>query len=124
MPRDTTTYQDLKVWQASVDFAILIYRITAAFPREERFALTTQLRKAAVSVSSNIAEGWGRGTTREFRNRCGIARGELKEVESDLVIAERLGYAKKAPYGKARDSIVVISKMLTAIRAGRSTAEV
>ena len=118
MPKQNTTYQDLKVWQASVDFAILIYRLTAAFPREELFALTTQLRKAAVSVSSNIAEGWGRGTTREFRCRCGISRGSLKEIEADLVIAQRLGYAKKAPYGKARERIFVISKMLTAIRAG------
>lgn len=123
MPRKVATYQDLRVWQASVDFAILIYRITAGFPREELFSLTTQLRRAAVAVSSSIAEGWGRGTVREFRNRCRIARGELKEVESDLVIAERLGYAKKAPYGKARETIVVISKMLTTILAGGSASD-
>lgn len=77
-----------------MDLVDEIYRITAHFPTEERYALTSQLRRAAVSVPSNIAEGAARGTNKEFRHALTIARGSVSEMETQLRIAERLGYMK------------------------------
>lgn len=85
-------YRDLIVWQKAIDLVEAIYQTTTAFPREEVYGLTFQVRKAAVSVPSNIAEGHGRTSTREFLNFLSIAHGSLKEVETQLVIAERLKY--------------------------------
>lgn len=85
-------YRDLTVWQKSIDLVEVIYRHTAGFPNHETFGLTQQLRRAVVSIPSNIAEGQGRGSPREFRNFLGIARGSLNEVETQLVIAARLKY--------------------------------
>jgi four helix bundle protein len=110
------TYQDLKVWQASVELAIEVYRITREFPKSEQYGLTSQLRRAAVAVSSLIAEGWGRGSRAELANRCCLSRGELKEVESNLIIAERLDYVARAALAPVRARIVLISRMLTALR--------
>src|SRR5688572_23096002 len=96
--------------------AILIYRLTAKFPSGERYSLVSQLRRAAVSVSANIAEGWGRGSRPELRNRLMIARGSLNEAESDLVIAERLAYAEGSELAEARRLIIEIRRMIVALR--------
>jgi four helix bundle protein len=69
------SFRDLLVWQKSMDLAVNIYKLTQAFPREETYGLTSQLRRSAVSISSNIAEGQGRLTTGEFRHFLGVARG-------------------------------------------------
>ena len=112
----TGSYQDLEVWRKSVDLAKEIYRITGRFPIEERYALTSQLRRAAVSVSSNIAEGWGRGSRPELRNRLGIARGSLNETESDLIIAEEIGYVSADTLIVSRTLIVDIRRMIIGLR--------
>ncbi|MGD0515985.1 MAG: four helix bundle protein [Thermoguttaceae bacterium] len=85
-------YRDLIVWQKAIDLVEAVYQATTAFPREEVYGLTFQVRRAAVSVPSNIAEGHGRTSTRDFLNFLSIAHGSLKEVETQLVIAERLKY--------------------------------
>jgi four helix bundle protein len=85
-------YRDLIVWQKAIDLVEAVYKATTAFPREEVYGLTFQVRRAAVSVPSNIAEGHGRTSTRDFLNFLSIAHGSLKEVETQLVIAERLKY--------------------------------
>ncbi len=85
-------YRDLIVWQRAMDLVEAIYQLTRLFPREERFGLTIQVRRAAVSVPSNIAEGQGRHTTREFLQFLPIASGSLKEVQTHVLIAQRLGY--------------------------------
>ena len=87
------SYRDLRVWQRSTDLVAAVYRLTQAFPKEELYGLTNQLRRAAVSVSSNIAEGQGRTSSKEFHHFLGQARGSLLELETQLVISVKLGYA-------------------------------
>lgn len=87
-----SSYQDLVVWQQGVDLAERLYAVTRAFPDEERFGLSMQLRRAGVSISSNIAEGWGRGSTKDYVRFLRIAQGSLAEVETQLIIGHRLGY--------------------------------
>ena len=85
-------YQDLLAWQKSMDLVEVGYRLTKQFPKEEMFALTAQLRRALVSVPSNIAEGEGRNSPAEFQRFLNIAHGSLREVETQLLIAKRLNY--------------------------------
>ena len=86
------TYRDLVAWQRAMDLVVEVYRVTAQFPREELYGLTSQLRRAAVSVPSNIAEGQGRGVGNEFGRHVRIAQGSLQEAETQLLIAQRLTY--------------------------------
>lgn len=85
-------YRDLVAWQRAVDLVELIYRTTANWPREEIYGLTNQIRRAAVSVPANIAEGQGRNSRKEFAHHLAIANGSLCEVETHLIIAKRLSY--------------------------------
>ena len=85
-------YKDLVVWQKAMELVTAIYQATQAFPKEELYGLTSQLRRAAVSVPSNIAEGQGRLTRGEFRQFLGQAKGSLSELETQLLIAHNLGY--------------------------------
>ncbi len=85
-------YRDLIVWQKAMELVETIYRTTTAFPREEIYGLTSQIRRAAISVPSNIAEGNGRNTTRDYVHVLGMAYGSIKEVETQVLISERLRY--------------------------------
>ncbi|MFO1004419.1 MAG: four helix bundle protein [Planctomycetaceae bacterium] len=85
-------FQHLEVWQLAIEFADLVYQATDGFPSHELYGLTTQLRRASVSVSSNIAEGSGRGSNREFQRFIGIAYGSLMECISQLEISRRRTY--------------------------------
>jgi four helix bundle protein len=85
------THRDLKAWELSIDLADLTYRKTASLPADERFGLSAQMRRAAVSVSANIAEGAGRDSAKEFRRFLFIARGSLAELETLAIIASRIG---------------------------------
>jgi len=84
-------FEKFDVWQKSADFASLVYRITAQFPDDERFGLTSQMRRASVSISSNIAEGCSRSTDKDFGRFVEIAYGSLMEVVSQAVIAKKHG---------------------------------
>jgi four helix bundle protein len=84
------SYQDLEVWQKGMDLAEHIYRITSRFPKEELYGLTSQLRRAAISIPANIAEGWARRGTKEFLQFLNIAAGSLREVETLVVLACRI----------------------------------
>ncbi len=86
------TYKDLEVWQLSMALVVEVYRATEAFPRKEIFGLTSQIRRAAVSVASNVAEGKGCFSDRELCQFLGVARGSVFEVETQLAIALRLGF--------------------------------
>ena len=90
------TYRELIAWQRAMDLAAAIYRATEAFPKAEEYGLKTQLRRAAVSVPSNIAEGQGRQTTGEFIQFLGHARGSLLEIETQVLLADRLGFFSEA----------------------------
>ena len=85
-------YQELIAWQKAMDLAALAYKMTRGFPREELFGLALQIRRAAVSIPSNIAEGQGRNTTRDFMHFLGIAIGSLQELETQVIVADRLRY--------------------------------
>ena len=85
-------YQDLIAWQKSMDLVEEVYRSSRDFPREEMYGLTSQIRRAAVSIPSNIAEGQGRRTTADFLRHLSIAYGSLREVETQILIAKRLNY--------------------------------
>jgi len=85
------THRDLEVWSKSIELSVAIYQLTRSFPTEERFGLASQLRRASVSVPSNIAEGAGRGSRGEFLRFISIARGSLAELQTQLEIARRCG---------------------------------
>ena len=86
------SYQDLFVWKEGIQLSISVYRITSQFPPDERFGLVSQMRRCAVSIPSNIAEGHARLSTREFLRHISIALGSLAELETQLHIASELGY--------------------------------
>ncbi|HYV96660.1 MAG TPA: four helix bundle protein [Gemmatimonadaceae bacterium] len=110
-------YSDLIVWQKSMDLAREIYRVTASFPVTERYGLTSQLRRAAVSVPSNIAEGHGRASTGEYLNQLSVARGSLFELETMMLLAEQLEYADPGRVAKAKALTNEIDRMLVGLRS-------
>lgn len=86
-----SNYRELIAWQKAMDLVVEIYRATQSFPREELYGLTNRLRRAAVSIASNIAEGQGRGTPGDFLRGLKISNGSRQEVETQILIADRLG---------------------------------
>jgi four helix bundle protein len=86
------SFRNLAAWQRSIELTIVIYQLTSSFPDSERFVLTSQMRRAAVSVASNIAEGYGRSTKGEYLQFLGHARGSNSEVETQIVISKALGF--------------------------------
>lgn len=89
------SYHDLLAWQRAIDFVVAAYKLTGQFPRTEVYGLTAQLQRAAVSIPSNIAEGAGRIHTGEYIHHAGIARGSLFEAETQIIVAQRLGYVSE-----------------------------
>jgi four helix bundle protein len=94
----TQSFRDLPVWQKSMQLTVTVYRITQDFPREEMYGLTSQLRRSAISVPSNIAEGQGRLNSTEFRQFLGIARGSLCELQTQLELARALQNGQTEAY--------------------------
>jgi len=109
------SYRDLLVWQRSIQLSLAIYRLTIGFPKEELFGLTSQIRRAGVSVASNIAEGHGRLSTGEYKQFLGMARGSNAEVETQLVIAKELGYGNTQVLNEAEGLAGEVGKMLNAL---------
>jgi four helix bundle protein len=87
-------FHDLIVWQRAIELTVSIYSLTRSFPKDEMFGLTSQMRRASVSVASNIAEGRGRLNPAEFRQFLGVAQGSICELKTQLLVAKRLGIAK------------------------------
>ena len=109
------SFRDLIVWQRAVQLSLSIYRLTASFPKEEIFGLSSQIRRAGISVASNIAEGYGRNSTGEYKSFLGMARGSNSEVETQLVIARELGYGDPETLKKTEELCVEVGKMLHAM---------
>jgi four helix bundle protein len=107
-----SSYQQLEVWQKSMGLVTEIYQISAIFPKTEIFGLTSQMRRAAVSVPANIAEGWGRKLTKEFMQFLRIARGSLLEIETHLIISRNLDYIDVEKVQVLLSLTTEISKML------------
>ena len=119
----SSDYQELKVWQKAVDLTTEIYELVKLLPAEEQYALSDQMRRAVVSVPSNIAEGRGRGTNKEFVRYLLMSRGSLWELSTQLVICEKLQYLKQDQMHDARQLIVEISKMINALAKSFSNDE-
>jgi four helix bundle protein len=112
-----TSHKDLFVWQRSMDLVETVYRLTAAFPAAEQWGLISQMRRAVISVSSNIAEGYGRQATGDYRHHVSIGRGSLLELETQVLLAKRLGYLQAAEAEPVLKEIEEISRMLATLIA-------
>ena len=110
-----TNYRDLIVWQKAVDLVVLAYELTGHFPKEEMFGLTSQLRKAAVSIPSNIAEGQARWSTKEFLHHLSIALGSTAEVNTQTLVSVRLKYVTQAQANLVPDKAAEVGKMINAL---------
>ena len=115
MTEGITNYRDLQVWRQALDWAEAIYEATAHWPRDEHFGLISQIRRATVSVASNIAEGAARRSTGEFIQFVGMARGSLAEAETQLLLAQRLGYLPQSDAQTLLGASSEISRMLVAL---------
>ncbi len=108
-------HEKLDVWKKAIDFVLIVYEETQSLPKDEKFGLTAQIRRAAVSIPANIAEGAARKSTKEFANFLSIAQGSASEVETELLIAHRLGYLDEAAYRKLRSEVDDIGRMITGL---------
>ncbi len=106
------SFRDLQVWQRAMQLTVAVYRLTQGFPREEQFGLTNQMRRSAVSIPSNIAEGQRRTCAGEFRQFLGIARGSTCEVQTQLEIARALNFGKPGLIDEVESLSNEIRKML------------
>jgi four helix bundle protein len=115
------SYRDLVVWKKSMTFVLNVYRYTQAFPKIETYGLTSQLRRAAVSIPSNIAEGQARLSTGEFRQFLGNARGSLTEVETQILIARELGYLDENQSDFLLNDAAEVGRILNGLLASLSS---
>ena len=109
------SYQDLETWQTAMDLVAEVYRVTKLFPKDEIYGLTNQLRRAAVSVPSNIAEGQGRDSTKEFLHYLSMAHGSLCEVETQLLIAQRLGYLNQEDAERSASLAASVGRLINGL---------
>ncbi len=105
----------MNVWQKSYELCLKIYRITAKFPNEVRYGLTSQIRRSFVSIPSNIAEGYGRRTTVDYIRMLYISYGSVCELETQILLAGDLGFIEKGELGTAKKDIAEINRMLKAL---------
>ena len=116
MANNTRSYKDLVVWQKAVTLTKVIYDLTRKFPSEEKFGLVAQMRRAAVSIPSNIAEGQARHTTGEFIQFISHAEGSTAELDTQLILSFELGFCGEPATQPASELIIEIRKMLNALR--------
>ena len=109
-------YRELEVWQLAMDLAQECYRVTKAFPKEELFGMTSQIRRAAASIPANIAEGQGRLHTKEFLNHLSMARGSLTELETHLILSQRVGLLSQVDLGNLLQVTDRVSRMISGLR--------
>jgi four helix bundle protein len=109
-------YQQLIVWQKAMDLVAEVYRVSRGLPKEEQFGLSAQIRRAAISVPSNIAEGEGRGLPKEFVHFLRIAHGSLREVETQLMLMTRLGYADETTIDVVLDRCAEVGRLVNGLR--------
>jgi len=108
-------YKELKVWKKSYELCLEVYRITAKFPKEERYGLTSQIRRSVVSIPSNIAEGYGRKTTSDYVRMLYISYGSVCELEPQILLAGDLDLIENDELGTIKEDIAEIERMLKAL---------
>ena len=109
------SFKDLKVWQKGVDLVEMIYKVTKTFPKEEMYGLSAQLRRAGVSIPSNIAEGFGRYHNKEYKQFLHMALGSCAEITTQMIIAERLRFVEKSVSERVLSQAEEISRMLMSL---------
>ena len=119
----SSDFKQLKVWQKSMDLTMLIYSLVKFLPKDENYALSDQMRRAVVSIPSNIAEGQGRASDKEYVHFLSMARGSLWELLTQLEICERLNYLKADQTMEARNLVNEISKMINALSKALQTSQ-
>lgn len=115
MGRKIKNYKELGVWQKAIDLVTEIYELSKVFPQPEKYGLAAQIQRAAISVPANIAEGWSRGSTKEYIQYLKISRGSLAELETHLIIAQRLNYISIQTFDKLQGEIEAIGRMTNSI---------
>lgn len=108
-------HERLDVWVKAIDFVVTIYKTTEVFPKEEKFGLTSQIRRAAVSIPANIAEGAARQSGKEFAHFLSNAQGSASELETELLIARRLSYLDENSYNEIRATLESIGRMIVGL---------
>lgn len=111
-PKKIKSYQDLNVWQKAMDLTVMVYKATMHFPKTETYGLTGQLRRACVSIASNIAEGSAKRSTREFIRFVNIASGSVAELQTQAILSYRLEYFDELTYARLINAIDEIGRML------------
>lgn len=111
----TSNFKDLKVWQKAFDMSIEIYNATRFFPDEEKYGLSSQMRRAAVSIPSNIAEGHGRSSKQEFIHFLSIARGSASELMTQILISQKLGFCSENITSEIISNLTEIDKMIVSL---------
>jgi len=109
------SYKELSVWQRSIELVICIYKISAKFPADERYCLTNQIHRSAISIPANIAEGWGRNSRKEYVQFLIVSRGSAFELQTHTEIAHRLGFLSTEKYVMLNNEIDEITKMLNGL---------
>jgi four helix bundle protein len=109
------THKDLRVWQQGIEMVTSIFMMTKAFPKDEVFGLVSQMRRAAVSVPSNIVEGYARGTDREKLHFLRISSGSMSEIETQLMLSLNLGYISQEVYDELSERVTSVWKQLNAL---------
>ena len=117
------SYQDLEVWTRAIELAVSSYQLSQRWPAHEKFGLTSQIRRASVSIAANIAEGHGRAYRKDFVRHLSIARGSLKEVETHLIIGQRLGYLESSELDLILATTQVLGRKLTTLRKRLDTSK-
>ena len=109
-------YKELKVWQKAIDLAVEVYKITEKLPKDERFGLIGQMNRSAVSIPSNIAEGAGRNTDKDFNNFLGVALGSSFELDTQLVISNRLEYLNDQDFHQTEKELEHLQNMIVKLK--------
>lgn len=121
MSSQVRSFKDLIVWQKAMGLVVLAYKLSSKFPEEEKFGLTSLFRRSTISVPSNIAEGWGRKSSKSFIAFLHIAQGSLCECETQLILAHELGFVKKEDTLAAESIISEIGRMLIGLEKSLTT---
>jgi len=108
-------FKELRVWSKAHELTMLVYKLTRAFPQDEIYGLTSQVRRSAASIGANIAEGCGRHSDGEMTRFLQIARGSASETEYHLLLAKDLGFLQEGDFQAAEESVVAVQRMLTAL---------
>jgi four helix bundle protein len=109
------SYRELIVWQRAIQMTLAVYRLTASFPKEELFGLTSQMRRAGISVATHIAEGYGRNSPADYKHLLGMARGSNLELQTQLVIVAELAYVDPVRIAEVESLSTEVAKMLNSL---------